>query len=155
MPELPLDAGGDLPEGVPAVMHSPFVDHVGIEFDELSRGRVRAHVDAGTRHHQPYGIVHGGVYAAIVETLASVAAALNVWDQGMVVVGVSNSTDFLRSHREGRLDAVAEPIHVGRTQQLWTVVITRASDGKPVARGQVRLQNLPGEQPLAGRAPAG
>jgi uncharacterized protein (TIGR00369 family) len=58
------------------------------------------------------------------------------------VVGVSNLTDFLRPHREGRVDAIASPVFVGRTQQLWAVEISRASDGKLVARGQVRLQNL-------------
>ena len=58
------------------------------------------------------------------------------------VVGTSNLTDFLRSHREGRVEAVGRPIFVGRTQQLWTVEISRASDGKLVSRGQVRFQNL-------------
>ncbi|MDX1659166.1 MAG: PaaI family thioesterase [Nitriliruptorales bacterium] len=126
------------------VANAAFVDDaLGIEWDELSLERVRAHVVAGPQHHQPYGIVHGGVYCGIVETLASVGAALQVWDDGTAVVGVSNSTDFIRSHREGRLDAVGEPIHVGRSQQLWQVRITRAADGKQVARGQVRLHHLP------------
>jgi 1,4-dihydroxy-2-naphthoyl-CoA hydrolase len=66
--------------------------------------------------------------------------------QGDIVVGVANATDFLRAHREGRVDLVAEPVHTGRTQQLWQVVISRATDGKPVARGQVRLQQLPGDR---------
>jgi acyl-coenzyme A thioesterase PaaI-like protein len=43
----------------------------------------------------------------------------------------------------GRVDVVAEALFQGRTQQLWDVVITRADDGKPVARGQIRLQNVP------------
>jgi acyl-coenzyme A thioesterase PaaI-like protein len=58
------------------------------------------------------------------------------------VVGVSNSTDFLRSHSVGELRAVAEPVHASRTQHIWKVVISRSSDGKPVARGQVRFQVL-------------
>ncbi len=115
---------------------------LGIVWDELSLHRAVAHVQADERHHQPYGIVHGGVWCSIVESLASVAAALQVAPDGRFVVGVSNSTDFLRSHRTGRVDAVADPIHVGRTQQLWQVVLTRADDGKAVARGQVRLQNV-------------
>lgn len=126
-----------------------FVRELGIEFDELSPTRVRAHLEADSRHHQPFGIVHGGVHCSLVETLASVGGALAVWDDGLVPVGVANSTDFLRPHRTGRLDAAAEPIHVGRTQQLWQVVITRASDDKPVARGQVRLQNVPDEDGVA------
>lgn len=121
---------------------APFVDLIGIEWDELSRERVVAHVDVGEHLHQPYGIVHGGVYASIVETLGSVGAAIHVLDDGKIVVGVSNATDFLRSHREGRLTAVGEPLHTGRLQHLWQVVIRREEDDKVVARGQVRLQVL-------------
>jgi acyl-coenzyme A thioesterase PaaI-like protein len=57
-------------------------------------------------------------------------------------VGVSNQTDFLRSTRDGVLLGSATPIHRGRTQQLWQVTVTRQEDGKLVARGQVRLQNI-------------
>jgi 1,4-dihydroxy-2-naphthoyl-CoA hydrolase len=126
---------------------------LGLAWDGLALDRVTAHLDCDERHHQPYGIVHGGVWCAVVESLASVGAALRAVAAGGVVVGVSNSTDFLRAHRTGRVDAVAEPLHVGRTQQLWQVVLTRADDGKVVARGQVRLQQLPADRALAGRAP--
>jgi uncharacterized protein (TIGR00369 family) len=68
-----------------------------------------------------------------------------VLQHGQFAVGVNNNTDFLRAMTEGRVDVVAEPIQQGRTQQLWQVLLTR-DDGKLVARGQVRLQNvsLPG-----------
>jgi 1,4-dihydroxy-2-naphthoyl-CoA hydrolase len=115
---------------------------IGLVWDTFAAERVTAHVDCGPQHHQPYGIVHGGVWCSVVETVASIAGALRVAGEGRLTVGVSNITDFLRSHREGRVDAVATPIHVGRLQQLWQVELTRASDGKPVARGQVRLQNI-------------
>jgi 1,4-dihydroxy-2-naphthoyl-CoA hydrolase len=115
-----------------------------IEIDEWTAARVLAHVDIDERHHQPYGIVHGGVWASIVESVASHgagAAAMELQDVAGVV-GTSNLTDFLRSHRAGRVDAIASPVFVGRNQQLWAVEISRASDGKLVARGQVRFQNL-------------
>jgi uncharacterized protein (TIGR00369 family) len=115
---------------------------LGLVWDRISLAEVAGHLDIDDRHRQPYGIVHGGVWCAVVESLASVAAALRVVGEGRVVVGVSNSTDFLRSHRDGRVDAVATPVHVGRSQQLWQVVLARASDGKPVARGQVRLATI-------------
>jgi 1,4-dihydroxy-2-naphthoyl-CoA hydrolase len=126
---------------------------LGLVWDGFALDRITAHLDCDERHHQPYGIVHGGVWCAVVESLASLGAALRTVAAGGVVVGVSNSTDFLRPHRTGRVDAVAEPIHVGRTQQLWQVVLTRADDGKVVARGQVRLQQLPADRELAGQAP--
>jgi 1,4-dihydroxy-2-naphthoyl-CoA hydrolase len=66
-----------------------------------------------------------------------------VEERGQFAVGVSNNTDFLRPMKEGRVDVVAEPIIQGQIQQLWQVIITRSSDGKEVARGQVRLQNIP------------
>ena len=115
------------------------VGALGLVWESLSLAEVRAHLEVDHRHRQPYGIVHGGVWCAVVESLASVAGALHAAGAGRLVVGVSNATDFLRSHRDGRIDAVGTPIHVGRTQQLWQVVLTRAGDGAAVARGQVRL----------------
>lgn len=116
-----------------------------IHMDGVSPKRVVAHVDIDERHHQPYGIVHGGVWASIVESVASHGAAHAAMDDldGVAgVVGTSNLTDFLRSHSQGRVDVIGTPVFVGRTQQLWAVEISRASDGKLVARGQVRFQNL-------------
>lgn len=115
---------------------------LGLEWDRVHQDATHAHIDIDERHLQPYGIVHGGVWCAVIESLASVSAAIRVAGSGRFVVGVSNATDFLRSHRQGRVDAVATPIHVGRSQQLWQVVLTRASDGAQVARGQVRLANI-------------
>ena len=113
---------------------------LGFELDEASPDRVVMSWTIGERHHQPYGIVHGGVHCAAVEGSASIGAALWFGDRGRVV-GVSNSTDFLRAAAEGRLTATATPIHRGRSQQLWLVEITDAEQ-RLVARGQVRLQNL-------------
>ena len=97
-------------------------------------------------HHTPWGVVHGGVYCSIVESAASIGASAAVAPHGKFSVGVNNNTDFIRAMTAGRIDVVAEPVQQGRTQQLWQVLITRAEDGKLVARGQVRLQNvaLPG-----------
>lgn len=115
---------------------------LGLAWDRISLEASYAHLEVDDRHLQPYGIVHGGVWCAVVESLASVSAAIRVAGSGRFVVGVSNATDFLRSHRRGRVDAVATPVHIGRSQQLWQVVLARASDGNPVARGQVRLLNI-------------
>lgn len=120
-----------------------FDDRVlGLVFDRASLDRLEAHLEIGPHLHQPYGIVHGGVWCAVIETLASVGGALRALEHQRLCVGVANATDFLRAHREGRIDGVATPVHVGRSQQLWQVVLTRANDGKAVARGQVRLQNV-------------
>ena len=116
---------------------------MGIVYDERSAARVVAHVDIDEQHQQPYGIVHGGMWCSIVESVASHGAAMAATQMGLAgVVGTSNLTDFLRSHARGRVDAVGTPVFIGRTQQLWSVEITRPGDGKLIARGQVRFQNL-------------
>lgn len=117
---------------------------IGMTWVEATPTKTHAFVDVDDRHHQPYGIVHGGAWCSMVESVASHGAALASRDlDGVVgVVGTSNLTDFLRSHQTGRVDIVGTPVFVGRNQQLWAVEITRASDGKLVARGQVRFQNL-------------
>ena len=120
----------------------PFVDHLGLQFTELSGDKVVAEWTASEKHHQPYGIVHGGVYCALVETAGSVGASLWWGDRGRVV-GSANQTDFLRPVREGLLTASAVPVHRGRSQQLWTVDIFDGDD-RLSARGQVRLANLAG-----------
>jgi len=113
-----------------------------VQFDEVSPTRVTGSIAADARHHQPFGIVHGGLYTAAVETFASFGASAAVEDRGQTAVGVTNITDFLRPHREGRLNVVATPVQQGRTQQLWQVEIRRPEDDKLVARGQLRLQNI-------------
>ena len=123
---------------------------LGLELTLVTPERVEARLDADERHQQPYGILHGGVYCSIVEAVASHGAAQAALAGGQRgVVGVSNHTDFLRSHSKGELQVVSTPVYVGRTAQLWTVDITRGSDGKRVSSGQVRfavLDRLPAER---------
>ena len=117
-----------------------FVALLGLTFDEVSGDRVVIRWKVRPELHQPYGIQHGGVYCSVVETAASIGGALWLGDKGNVV-GVSNQTECRRGGGDGELTAVGTPVHRGRSQQLWLVEITDA-DGRLVARGQVRLQNL-------------
>ena len=123
---------------------APFDSGIGLTYTELSTDGVVAHLRVQPSLHQPMGIVHGGVWCAMVESMASVSA--HVWlsaNGGGNVVGVNNNTDFLRAISEGTAFGVSEPIHRGRLQQLWLVSI-RDDAERLIARGQVRLQNLPG-----------
>jgi 1,4-dihydroxy-2-naphthoyl-CoA hydrolase len=122
---------------------SAFVAATGLELTEVSGTRVAGHIDVGPQHHTPWGVVHGGVYCTVVESAASIGASIAVTDRRQFAVGVNNSTDFLRPMTGGRIDVVAEPVQQGKTLQLWLVTLTRADDGRTVARGQVRLQNVP------------
>jgi 1,4-dihydroxy-2-naphthoyl-CoA hydrolase len=94
--------------------------------------------EVGQKHHQGFGIVHGGVHAGVVETLASIGAALVAKPRGQRVVGVENSTSFIRAVRSGRLHANARPVTRGRMSQLWEVWI-RDEKEQLVAQGRVRL----------------
>ena len=130
-------------EEVSGVEGSEFLRISGLQVEEVSGIGVRGWIDLDERHHTPWGMVHGGVYATAVESAASLGASAAVEERGQFAVGLNNNTDFLRPMSEGRAEVVAEPLMQGKGQQLWQVVITRAEDGKEIARGQLRLQNVP------------
>lgn len=114
---------------------------IGLELDEVGPARVTAHLQVGEEHLQPYGLVHGGVYATIAETLASIGAALAARQAGLAgVVGLENHTSFLRMARAGeRIEAEAIPRHAGRRVHSWAVSIRAASDARELAVSSVRL----------------
>lgn len=126
----------------PAGLGDGFDNELGLTHLEVTPDGGRAQLHIHDKLLQPWGIVHGGVYCSIVESLASVSA--HVWlaeNGGGTVVGVNNNTDFLRAISSGTVTAVSTPIHRGRRQQLWLITITDDND-RVVARGQVRLQNI-------------
>jgi uncharacterized protein (TIGR00369 family) len=117
-----------------------FLKLVGLRIEQASGDRVVLTCPVTPDLHQPFGLVHGGVYATLAETAASVGGSLWFGDQGKVV-GVSNHTDFLRAVRRGELRAEATPLARGRTTQLWQVEIVD-EQGRLIAHAKVRLQNL-------------
>ena len=121
---------------------SAFVAASGLVLDEVTGTRVSGHVDVGEDHHTPWGVVHGGVWATVVESAASVGASTAVRDDGMYAVGLTNTTHFLRAVASGRVEVEAVALNQGRTQQLWRVDV-REERGKLVAHGELRLQNVP------------
>lgn len=124
----------------PPMSYDGFDRVLGLELDQTSGERVTGRLAVQPHLLQPYGLVHGGVFCAVVETTASVGGALWFGDRGSVV-GVSNHTNFLRAVRAGVLAVEALPVHQGRTQQLWQVTVTDEQE-RLVAQGQVRLANV-------------
>jgi uncharacterized protein (TIGR00369 family) len=98
-----------------------FESLVGLELLELEDDRARARVPVRDELKQPAGLVHGGVYASIAESLASWATAKAVAADGRTAVGLSNQTSFLRPITQGVIDAVAIRRHRGRTTWVWEV----------------------------------
>lgn len=111
---------------------------VGLVVTQASEDEVRGEWEVGPVHHQGFGIVHGGVHATVIESLASVGAYLFAAPRGQRVVGLENHTSFIRAVTEGRLRAVARPLTRGRSSQLWECEV-RDGEDKLVARGTVRL----------------
>lgn len=124
-------------------LEGPYLKSMGARFTETTADRVVIELDVTREHHQPFGVVHGGVYCTIVESAASTGGAIWAFQNGHgLCMGVSNTTEFLRSVTEGRLRAEATPVQRGRTLQLWQVAITDEQD-RIVAHGKVRLYNRP------------
>ncbi len=124
-------------------LESAFMKASGLVIETLEKTRVTGYAHLGEDHHTPKGVIHGGVYATIVETIGSTGASHAVADLGQYSVGVHNATDFLRPSTGTHVTVVAEALYQGRTQQLWQVVITDSQTGKDLARGQLRLHNVP------------
>jgi uncharacterized protein (TIGR00369 family) len=123
---------------------SAFVAAAGLVVDEVTATEVRGHIELGPAHHTPWGIVHGGVYATAIESAASIGASTAVKDAGLVAVGLTNTTHFLRSATSGLAIVEAIALNQGRTQQLWRVDVIDES-GRLLAHGEVRLQNVAGQ----------
>ncbi len=120
---------------------TPFMQAAGLVLDVVDSSHVTGWIDLGSEHHQPWGLVHGGVYTTAIETAASAGASIAAQEHGLLAVGVNNNTNFLRSMIEGRVTVDARPIQQGRTQQLWEVRVADDRD-RLIATGQVRLQNI-------------
>lgn len=99
-------------------------DTLGFVHTELGEEEARGHVEIDDRHRQPLGVVHGGVWAALAESLASHATAVAVASDGQIALGLSNATSFFRPVSEGTVEARAERLHGGRTTWVWDVHFT-------------------------------
>jgi uncharacterized protein (TIGR00369 family) len=122
---------------------------MGVRLVRATADEVTAELEIDRRHRQAYGIVHGGVYSGLIETVSSVAAALWARRHQQSVVGLDNHTSFLNAVREGKLTATARPLMRGRRTQVWEATVTDGS-GRLVAQGKVRLISLEAGSTLAG-----
>ncbi|EHN09032.1 ComA operon protein 2 [Patulibacter medicamentivorans] len=112
----------DLPSLIP--VENTLDGQIGLEIGAHGDDWIEATVAVGDHVKQPMGLVHGGVYASIAESITSMATAVGVYADGMSAQGLSNSTNFLRPIFEGTIHARAERLHKGRTTWVWDVRIT-------------------------------
>ena len=123
---------------------------MGLRFVRASADEVVAEVRVDDRHRQPYGLVHGGVYASAVETTCSVGAALHALPSGRNTVGLENNTSFLHGTRDGTLTITARPLSRGTRTQVWEATVTDDT-GRACAIGRVRLLCLDPGAAVAGQ----
>ena len=122
----PRDPAGGLPEAL------------GIELLDADGEVARGRIAVADRILQPYGIVHGGTYAALAETVASTATHLFVTPDGKIAIGQSNDTTFLRPVTKGHIEARASARHRGRTTWVWDVEMSN-DDGRLCALSRVTV----------------
>jgi 1,4-dihydroxy-2-naphthoyl-CoA hydrolase len=122
---------------------------MGLRFVRATADEVVVEWEVAAQHRQPYGIVHGGVHCGVIETIASVGAAIYAAPRGQAVVGLENHTSFIHAVREGLLRGTARPITRGRRTQVWEGEI-RDISGRIVATGRVRLLCLEPDAELSG-----
>src|SRR4029453_13156258 len=125
----------------PRVGASAFLAAGGLVLESIRPDGVEGYIELGQDHHTPWGTVHGGVYAAAVESAASLGGSAFAAELGMVAVGVNNNTNFARPLTAGRVEVTARPLQQGRTQQLWQVDIVDQAR-RLIATGQLRLANV-------------
>jgi uncharacterized protein (TIGR00369 family) len=99
-----------------------------IEITEMTKQRVTATMPVTPKVHQPFGLLHGGASVVLAETVASMAAWMNVDQSTQQVVGLEINANHLRAKRDGMVTAVATPSHIGRRTQVWEVRITDEAD---------------------------
>lgn len=95
---------------------------LGITIEEVSPGRVVVSLPVGPHLHQPYGLMHGGVSLALAESAASIGGNV-ACAEGKAALGQEINANHLRSVREGTVRAVATPVHIGRTSQVWAIEV--------------------------------
>jgi len=123
---------------------------MGVRFVRVTLDEVVAELTVGPEHKQAYGIVHGGVYCGVIETLASVGAAMNAMQHGRSAVGLENNTSFLSAVRGGKLTGTARPVMRGKRSQVWEATIVDEA-GRAVATGRVRVMVLEGDAKVGGK----
>ena len=133
---------------------SGFDAFYGLELLELGAQRARGRLRVRPEHLQPFGLLHGGLYASIAEGLTSFSTASVVLDRGFGASGLSNHTSFLRPVTSGTVHALASCKHAGRTTWVWEVEMTDdAGRLCAISRVTIAVRALGQDDPRAGADP--
>jgi 1,4-dihydroxy-2-naphthoyl-CoA hydrolase len=112
--------------------------HIGIEFTEVGADYLCAKMPVDSRTKQPFGLLHGGASVVLSETLGSTAAYLCLNPQTHLAVGIEINANHLRSVKQGFVDGIARPLHIGKTTHVWNIEI-QDTEGKRVCVSRITL----------------
>ncbi len=128
-------------ESANAAMDRVIGHGIPMRFEELSDDRVVMTMPVDHRVHQPLGILHGGASVVLAESAASTGANRNC-AAGMMAVGQEINANHIRAKRDGTLRAIAVPLHIGRTSQVWSIEIRDEAE-KLVCVSRITLAVVP------------
>ncbi len=116
------------------------IEHLGIKITEIGDDYLKASMPVSAKTNQPMGLLHGGASVALAETIGSYAA-LMASPPGQQCVGLEINANHLRAVKSGLVYAVARPIHIGQSTQVWDIRITN-EDGKNVTASRITIAVL-------------
>ncbi|TWC29116.1 uncharacterized protein (TIGR00369 family) [Pseudomonas sp. SJZ079] len=135
-------------EQLNATLKNTIGEQLDIRFESFDAESISASMVIDSRTHQPYGLLHGGASVVLAETLGSTASYLCIDTSKFYCVGLEVNANHLRGLRNGRVTAVARPIHLGRTTHVWDIRLS-GEDGKSSCISRLTMAIVPlGDKPL-------
>jgi len=135
---MPIINPSVTPEALNELTADNMVSHLGIEYTDIGPDFISAKMPVDNRTRQPFGLLHGGASAALIETLGSVGSSLCIDLSTQTPVGIEINANHLRAVREGYVFGTAKAIHLGRRTHVWDVTITD-EQGKRVCVGRLTV----------------
>lgn len=129
------------PDAINEMNQGCLVDHLGIEFTEIGSNYLVATMPVDKRTKQPMGLLHGGASVVLAETMGSVGATLCIDLTRQHPVGLEINTNHIKSARSGKVTGRAEPVHIGRGTQVWSIEI-KNEENQLVAISRITLAIL-------------
>ncbi|UII24917.1 hotdog fold thioesterase [Fulvivirga maritima] len=111
-------------ESLNKMSKNTMMEHLEIEFTEIGKDFIKAKMPVDHRHHQPFGLLHGGASVVLAETLGSVAAQCSVDSSKYACVGLDINANHIRGVKSGYVYGITTPMHIGRSTQVWEIKIT-------------------------------
>jgi uncharacterized protein (TIGR00369 family) len=116
-----------------AIGEGHFPGYLGIEITRVENGEVSARMAVQPHHLAPNGFLHAGSVVTLADTACGYACRVNLPDGAENFTTIELKSNHLGTAREGAIEVVAKPAHMGRTTQVWDAVVTNAANGKTIA----------------------